>query len=135
MVTRDSAKPASFPEGSRFAPSYRVGSKTGADRCLIHDNDFVTDTDPDDAAKLAFDELKRTEMYGLFWDGKVVIIPRTGVRCVHGAVGPIAVLFISGPGFDRVQESEREVYAAIESVINESRTLPPRLTENDVDEA
>lgn len=94
-----------FPEGARFAPSYRVGAKWGADRCLVHDAEFIDDVDPDNADRIALDRKVETELAGLFYDGKVVVVPPTGVPCVHGKVGHLLVLFIQGPIFEHARRS------------------------------
>lgn len=105
-----------FPEGARFAPSYRVGSRTGEDRCLIHDPAFVDDVDPDNAHRIALDRRVETEIVGLYWDQKVIVIPPTGIPCVHGAVGPLEVLFIQGPRFDAVRQEERQLLAKLNGI-------------------
>lgn len=112
-VRRATPEPPTFPAGARFAPTYRVGAKTGLDRALIHDNDFVSDTDPDEAARVAHDRRIQTEMVGLYWDGKVAVIQPTGIACVHGSVGPFEVLFIEGPIFERTKASDRSLMAKV----------------------
>lgn len=104
---------ADFPAHSRFAPSYRVSSKAGLDRVLIHDAEFVDELEPDNAARIALDRRIETEIAGLFWDQKVVVIPPTGIPCVHGQVGPFTVLFIQGPSFDAVKAEERQLLARV----------------------
>ena len=128
LTPRD--KPSVLPEGARYAPSYRAGSALSPNRCLIHEPDF-TDEDPDLAARIGHDRRSETELFGLFWDGKVVIIPPAGIRCVPGLYGKVQVLWIQGPGFEHVQESERQLYAKIKGDV----TPPARLTETDVKDA
>jgi hypothetical protein len=99
---------AAIPEGAIFAPSYRVGSKHGPDRCLVDSQAFTHPTDPDEAARIARDRRIETEAVGLYWDEKVVIIPPKGIanvpalvsQTVGGHTESAVVLFIQGPTFD-----------------------------------
>jgi hypothetical protein len=98
-----------IPAGAVFAPSYRVGSRQGADRVLVDSTLFTHPTDPDEAARIARDRRIETEAVGLYWDHKVVIIQTPkGIANVRGVVEAktpdgvetTAVLFIQGPTFD-----------------------------------
>lgn len=125
-------KAESYPPGTLFAPSYRTGSRTNPNRCILDDPDFVS-SDPDLAAQIGHNSRGEAALgYGLFWDGKVVVIPPDGIRNVPGLCGKTKVLYIAGPGFDRVQEQERAMYAKVRESLDK---LPKRLTENDVTEA
>lgn len=132
FVPAATGKAETYPEGTVFAPSYRAGSRHGPNRCLIDDADF-TSSDPDLAAKIAHDARDEAEIgYGLFWDGKVVPIkPGEGIRNVPGIYGKTKVLWIQGPGFDKVQEQERK----LREKLREGAALPKRLTENEVPDA
>lgn len=110
-------KGAAIPKGAVFAPSYRVGSRHGADRVLVDSTAFTDAKDPDEAARIARDRRLETEAVGLYWDGKVVIIPTPkGIANVRGIVEAVtrdarglehkettAVMFIQGPTFDEAQ--------------------------------
>jgi hypothetical protein len=113
---RTDDKGAAIPAGATFAPSYRVGSRHGADRVLIDSQAFTHPSDPDEAARIARDRRIETEAVGLYWDYKVVIVPPPpGIRGQRGVVNAeiapgmtetTAVIFIQGPTFDESQSPE-----------------------------